>query len=124
MKRILTVLFLFAAAVSFTGSAYAVKPAGALSKKELKTLIATAKTPAQHTKLANYYRYEANEFQARAKEHEEMGADYDKNPALHPVPKGQTLGDHCRNLMRYYSDAAKTATEMAAMHEEMAKAAR
>ncbi len=125
MKRIVTIMFLFGAAVGITGSsAYAVEPAGALTNDQVKALISTAKTPADHLKLAGYYRYEASKLQAEIKDHEEMAADYDKNPAGHPVPKGITLGEHCRNLVKYYREAAATDTEMAAMHEEMAKSAR
>ena len=87
-------------------------------------MIETAKTPADHMKLANYYRLEADKLKAEVKDHEEMAAAYDKNPAGHPVPKGQTLGAHCRNLVKDISDEAKHANEMATMHEEMAKGAK
>lgn len=125
MKQKLTVLILLAVAACVTGStAWAVEPAGKLTKTQLMSLIRTAKTPADHMKLANYYRYEANRLEADVKEHEGMAAAYDKNPMAHPIPKGQTLGDHCRNLMKYYGEGASDANAMAAMHEEMAKAAK
>ena len=38
-----------------------------LSKKELKALIATAKNPEEHLRLAAHYRAEANEYPARQK---------------------------------------------------------
>jgi hypothetical protein len=125
MKRIATVTILFAAAVGlFSMSALAVEPAGNLTQSEVKALIQTAKTPADHTRLANYYRSEASRLEAEAKVHEEMAAAYDKNPAGHPIPKGQTLGTHCRNLTKDISNEAKEAGEMAAMHEEMARNAK
>lgn len=125
MKRIVTVMMLLAAAVGLTGlTSWAVEPAGNLTKSQVKALIQTAKTPADHMKLANYYRYQANKLQGELKDHEEMAAAYDKNPMGHPIPKGQTLGDHCRNLTKYIGDEAKEASEMAAMHEEMAKNAK
>jgi hypothetical protein len=125
MKRIVTVTILFAAAVGLIGSsALAVEPAGNLTKREVKTLIETAKTPADHAKLANYYRYEATRLQAEVKDHEAMAAAYDKNPMGHPIPKGQTLGTHCRNLMKDISEEAKEASEMATMHEELARNAK
>src|SRR5258708_6350526 len=99
MKRIVTVMMLVGAAIGLAGStAWAVEPAGNLTKSELKALIQAAKTPADHMKLANYYRYQATSLQAEVKDHEQMAAAYDKNPMGHPIPKGQTLGDHCRNL--------------------------
>jgi hypothetical protein len=88
MKRIVTVTILFAAAVGLIGSsALAVEPAGNLTKSEVRVLIQTAKTPADHAKLANYYRYEATRLQAEVKDHEAMAAAYDKNPMGHPIPK-------------------------------------
>ena len=125
MKRITNVMILVTAAIGLLGtSALAIEPAGNLTKTELKTLIGTAKTPADHTKLANYYRYQASVLQAEVKDHEEMAAAYDKNQMGHPIPKGQTLGTHCRNLVKYIADEAKEANEMATMHEEMAKNAK
>src|SRR6266700_2530891 len=98
MKRMMTVMILLAAGVGVTSStAWGVEPAGKLSKSELITLIQTAKAPADHMKLAKYYQYEATRLEADVKEHGEMAAAYDKNPMAHPIPKGQTLGDHCRN---------------------------
>jgi hypothetical protein len=122
MVKIFSVAFLLGA--SLGSSAWAVEPSTNLSRSELKTLIQTATTPADHTKLANYYRTEAMRLQAEVKDHEEMAASYDKNPAGHPVPKGQTLGAHCRNLAKDISAEAKEASAMATMHEEMAKAAK
>jgi hypothetical protein len=122
MNRMFSAVILLGAA--FGSSVWAVEPANSLSRSELKTLIQTAKTPADHMKLANYYRAEAIRLQAEVKAHEEMAASYDKNPAGHPVPKGQTLGAHCRNLVKDIADEAKQANEMATMHEEMAKGAK
>jgi hypothetical protein len=125
MKRLAVVTILFAAAVGLTGtSALAIEPAGNLTKSELKTLIETAKTPADHARLAEYYRFHAGVLQAELKDHEEMAAAYDKNPAGHPIPKGQTLGTHCRNLMKDIRDEEKQANEMATIHDEMARNAK
>jgi len=124
MKRMMSVMMLLAIAVGATVSVSAVEPAGKLSKSELKTLIQTAKTPADHLKLASYYRYEASTLAADIKEHQEMAAAYDQNPSLKALPKGQTLGDHCRSLVRYLGEDLKEANEMVTIHEEMAKAAR
>jgi hypothetical protein len=56
LKRLIREVFLLATAVGIIGwSAYAVEPADALTKAQVKALIRTAKTPADHMKLANYY---------------------------------------------------------------------
>ena len=116
---------LLAAAIGVTGStAWAAESAGKLTKSQVKALIVTAKTPADHMKLAKYYRYEAGMLQTEMNDHNEMAAAYDKNPSGHPVPKAMTLGDHCRNLVKGDMDAIKEANEMADMHEEMAKNAK
>ena len=64
--------------------ASAAQPNPVISKKEVKALIQTAKTPEDHMKLARYYHYEANQLQAVARDHEEMGAEYFKNPSRLP----------------------------------------
>jgi len=120
MKRMVAVMILLGTAVAI----WAVEPVNTLTKSELKSLIQTAKTPEDHMKLANYYRAEAMRLEAEVRDHEEMAGLYDKNPAGHPIPKGQTLGTHCRNLVKDITDEAKEATEMATMHEEMAKGAK
>src|SRR6516165_5624878 len=43
-----------------------------LTKKELKALIASAKTAAEHERIAEYYRSEAKRFQAMQQEHEQQ----------------------------------------------------
>jgi hypothetical protein len=123
MKRIVTLMILLAAAIGVTGST-ALAVEGNLTRSQVKALIQTAKTPADHMKLARYYRYEASRLQTEVKDHDEMAAAYDKNPMGHPIPKAQTMGDHCRNLVKYDDEGVKEANEMAAMHEEMAKSAK
>lgn len=90
-----------------------------LTKKELKQLIATAKSPEDHRRIAAYYQEEANTLDEKKKEHTEMGAEYDRNPQRYPSKLG--LGQHCRNLAGYYGLAEQKALELAGMHEAMAK---
>ena len=42
-----------------------------MTAKEAKALLATAKTPKEHLKLARYYKEEADQFEADAKDHRE-----------------------------------------------------
>ncbi|MGH9551463.1 MAG: hypothetical protein ACRD3W_18905, partial [Terriglobales bacterium] len=51
-----------------------------ISKKELKVLLKTAKEPADHEKIASYYRQEAARLRQSAKEHAELAAIYKQNP--------------------------------------------
>lgn len=90
-----------------------------LKKRELKQLIATAKSPEDHRRIAAYYEEEARELDEKKKEHIEMGAEYDRDPQRYPSKLG--LGQHCRNLAGYYGLAEQKALELAGVHEEMAK---
>jgi hypothetical protein len=99
-----------------------------ISKREFKTLLKTAKEPPEHRKIAEYYRQEAQRLTASSKEHAEMAEFYAKNP---PFPRALEAkhGDvamgasHCRKWAELESEEAKEAESLAALHEEMAKAA-
>lgn len=95
-----------------------------LSSKQLRSLIATAKTPEDHQKLAAYYRDMAAEAKANAAEHEKILAAYNQNPSTHPPAKAAGgPAEHCRTLIRLYNDEAKEDLAMADQHDQMAKAA-
>src|SRR2546423_9765 len=90
-----------------------------LSKKEVKALIATAKTKEDHLKLADYYKAEAERLGAEAKDHDEMAEMYRKNPTPMAVKHPEAIGEgHCHEMARRYREAAAKAQELAAMHEQ------
>ena len=91
-----------------------------LSRKEVKTLIATAKTASDHERLAAYYRDEAASLTAEESEHEEELKEYYANSSRYPG-KYPSIGDHCRELAGYYKMAAHTALVMADVHGQLAK---
>ncbi len=93
-----------------------------LSKNELKTLIATAKTPEDHLRLAAYYRDQANDYLARQKQHEADAVVYDSNPRQYPS-KYPTAGQHCREWARNDGQSARQALALAEIHEAMAREA-
>jgi|SRR5580704_273975 len=99
-----------------------------ITKKEFKTLLKTAKEPAEHRKIAAYYRQEAARLTASAKEHEELAEFYPKNPpfpamgAKNEMAFGQGA-QHCKRWAEFSAKQAKEAEALAAIHEEMAKAA-
>jgi hypothetical protein len=95
-----------------------------LTSKQVRSLIATAKTPEDHQKLAAYYRDMAEEAKANAAEHERILAAYNRNPSTHPAAKAAGgPAEHCRTLIRLYNDEAKEDLAMADQHDQMAKAA-
>lgn len=113
-------LLLAASLLSWAADSQASKNGPIMTSKEAKTLIATAKTAKDHEKLARYFNQQAEQYEAEAKDHEEMEQAYRKNP----MPKnfgGVGPIAHCEFLTKSNRDMAKTAREMAAAHGQMAK---
>ena len=82
-------------------------------------LIAKAKTPADHQKIADYYHGEAISLMAESNKHAEMGAAYARNPDK----RVRNMYDHCAILTKDFKAMSETAAELAAQHEQMAKEA-
>jgi hypothetical protein len=95
------------------------------TKKELVTLLKSAKEQPEHLRIAAYYRQEVQRLTADAKYHDEMGAAYQGRalPYESKHPYG-TLGvSHCHYWAKLDLQQAKEAEALAALHEDMAKAA-
>ena len=129
MKNMSVTAFLLVAVLSLT-TLGAMSPARGddtnpkLTSKQLRILIASAKTPEDHQKLAAYYRDMAAEAKANAAEHEKILAAYNQNPSTHPPAKAAGgPAEHCHTLIRLYNDEAKEDLAMADQHDQMAKAA-
>jgi hypothetical protein len=129
MKNMSVTAFLLVAVLSLT-TLGAMSPARGddtnpkLTSKQLRSLIANAKTPEDHQKLAAYYRDIAAEAKANAAEHEKILAAYNQNPSTHPPAKAAGgPAEHCHTLIRLYNDEAKEDLAMADQHDQMAKAA-
>jgi len=91
-----------------------------LGKGELSKLIASAKSPAEHQRLAAYYKGEAKRYQAQVDEHQTMIAAYKANPSS----KHQaSLLTHCENEVTDLKNLSKESDELAQMHQEMASEA-
>jgi hypothetical protein len=91
-----------------------------LSKKELKTLSAT---PANHERLAAYYRDKAEHLRAKAQEFA-AHADYlATQPAT--IESKQGISCNCTSHYRYfsklYAQEAKDAETLAAQHDQLAQ---
>ena len=133
MKRtrinLLAALTIIALALSsFVPLAMAANDKPVLTKKELKVLLKTASEPADHQKIAEYYRQKAVRLRDDAKEHLEMAEDYAKYPRvgamgpkqLGPLGQGAT---HCRRWAELDEQEAKEADALVVLHEDMAKQA-
>ena len=95
-----------------------------LSKHELKTLLATAKTPADHERLVAYYRDKADHLRAKAQEFNAQAAVLATQPAT--VESKQGISCNCTSHYRFwaneYTQEAKDADAAAAQHEQLAQA--
>ena len=125
--NLLAALTIIALALSsFTPIAMAEKHKPVLSKKELKVLLKTAKEPPEHRKIAEYYRQEAQHLSTSSKEHAELADVYANNPTPSMVAKpwdaSRQAASNCRRSSELL-EAAKQAESLAALHEDMAKAA-
>lgn len=90
-----------------------------LTTKEVKALIASAKTAEDHHKLACYYRAEARDEAAKAKYHEEMGKLYENSSN----EKHDMVG-HCKAFANEARKAADSDNQLADEHEKMAEQAK
>ena len=92
-----------------------------LSKKELKTLLTTAKTPADHQRLAAYYRDKAQRLTAKA---QEFSAQADSLATQTGTIDGKTrvacqiAQSHYRYLAKLSAQEAKDSEMLAAQHEQ------
>jgi hypothetical protein len=97
----------------------------AITNKQVKALIVSAKTPEDHMRLAAYFDQEADRMEADANCHEELAGVYRQSPNMF-VPKGGGPGifrtaEHCDSAAKSLREAAKSLRELAAEHEQMAK---
>ena len=106
-------------------AALAVEPQRALTKTQLKSAIANAKTAEDHQRIATYYNEQADRMLAEAKEHEELAVVYAKSPNPHAVkhPMSGQTADHCKYFAEATRKAAQESKELAKLHNAMAKQA-
>ena len=111
MNRVTMVLA--AGLVFLAAASLPVMRAGALqavvTDDNLDQMIASAKTPEDHQKLAAYYLAEAGTLEAEAKDHEELATTYRKRTdaagVKHPM-SGKTAA-HCDYFAKSVREAAK-----------------
>jgi hypothetical protein len=117
-----------ALALLFGAFLFACAPSGSMTKTEapvfdLENAIKTAKTPADHERIAAYYEQEVAEYQKKASLHERMGNEY----AMYKFPihqKGHDMAKastHCKDLTRLFSQAAEEYLALAREHRQMAE---
>ena len=105
------------------GFAEAADPKEMLKSKQVKALVASAKTPEDHMKLARHFTAMAEKHEAEAAEHAALAEEYARNPRLGAakIPMAPNSAEHCRYYAEHCRKAAKEMRAMAAAHEAMAK---
>jgi hypothetical protein len=113
-------LALFAGAVVVGAAA---QTAPMLSKREVKILLATAKTPADQERLARYYRDKAEHLRAKAQEYSARADSLEGQPPILESKQGGACPCALpfRHLAKQYSQEAKDAEALAAQHEQLAQ---
>jgi hypothetical protein len=92
-------------------------PMAAISDKDV-----AANTPAEHARIAQGYRDQAQNYLAQAKEHEAMLAAYKTSPNMTSKNQAATI-NHCEYFVAKFHEMATKSQELAQLHTEMAKAA-
>ncbi len=105
------------------GLAAAAETGSTLSKKELKTLLATAQTPADHEKIAAYYQEKAKRLNAKAQEFSAQADFLATQPATVESKQGisSLSTSHFRHWAKIYTEEAKESEALATQHDELAK---
>ena len=118
----LMVVFLALLACTVVVRAVAQTPPS-ISKKELKTLLATAGTSADQERLAAYYRDKAQHLRAKAQEFSAQADSMAGLPAVFESKQG--IGCQCAFHYRYfsklYAQEATDAEALAAQHHQLAQ---
>lgn len=124
MKLTIFAFVIVLAATAFATITQAQQSAEQLTKQQLHTLIATAKTPAEHQRIAAYYGAKAQDDLAQARIHEQMAAHFSGNPVSSSPKFATGTVNHCVSLAaNYRKDAAKMQAEEQ-KHKQMATEAK
>ena len=107
-----------ASSLLFVVRAPAVEEAG-MGKMNMEEMIAAAKTPADHERLATMYDQEAAAAKARADEHRKMAAAYRKEGGA--IVSKLHFDEHCDALVKSYTNAAQSYEALSKAERQMAK---
>ena len=120
MERGIVGTFLSLALLGFRPTGAAAQNSPALSKKELKVLLASAKTPADEQKLASYYQAKAERLTAKSQDFAKQADFLATQPAT--IESKQGISCNCSSHYCYFSKEygreAKEAEALAAQPRE------
>jgi len=104
---------------SVVGVISAAEPTQISSKQELKAAVAGARTPADHERIAYYYRSQADEFKRKQAEEEQRAAQWANIYAGRT--KTPNAYDSAMKLASYYKEEARKALDKADEHAKLAR---
>lgn len=84
---------------------------------EIPESIATAKTAADHQRIADYFAQKAASYEAEAKLHEKMPQSYQGRPRYEAFAG---MSSHCRELQKQLNAAAREAKALEQAHRDLA----
>jgi len=116
----------FAFVLALTVSSYAAtssQPAQPLTNKQLSALIASAKTPAEHQQIADYYRAQSQSYLAESNGHAIMATNFAANSATNNDKTVHGTVNHCQYLAQSLKAKSVKAQQLALKHENMARKA-
>jgi hypothetical protein len=103
-----------------------ITPADAMPPMVMPVVISekdvAANTPAEHARIAQSYRDQAQNYMAQAEQHEAMIAAYKAGPNMTSKNQAATI-NHCEYFIAKYNEMALKSTELAQLHDQMAKVA-
>jgi predicted transposase YbfD/YdcC len=81
-----------------------------------------ANTPAEHQRIAQSYRDQAQDYLAQAKQHQAMIVAYKAGPNETSKNEAATI-NHCEYFIAKFNEMAAKSNELAQLHDQMAKVA-
>jgi hypothetical protein len=118
MKRIAFILVTVLALISVPAFA-----AEQLTPQQLASLVASAKTSVEHTRIATYYRTQADKLLVESNDHARMAATFRANPVANNEKRASATVNHCEYLARSLKEKSQKLRALAEEHEGMAQAA-
>jgi hypothetical protein len=92
-----------------------------LTRKQLTALVASAKTPAEHERIAAYYRGESERLTDEADYYADLAGRFFSNPAIYNVRSAP--GNRCISMERNLRAKSVKARALAEEHKRLARAA-
>ena len=89
---------------------------------DMTQAVQSARTRADHERLAKHYEDAARQMEAKAAEHEKLRIQYERYRGMYSRD-AQNLIDHCQRLLRAYEQAVEENFAMAKSHRLLAAGA-